>query len=347
VLKTNKKEGILMKSTPAVTALNRGKFPRKALAGACLGAVLLLSGQAQAGLFDWLKPKPDTYTQTQYPIVLTHGLFGFGSIAGINYWHGIPNELRRSGAQVYVAQLSAENSNEVLGEQLIDELEDWSAQSGAKKFNLIGHSQGGGTIRYVAAVRPDLVASVTTVGASHKGSGVADLIDVIPEGLGLRTAISTVVNTFGSVINLLGGNRPNRPQDSLAALGSLTTKGAADFNRRFPLGIPTTACGGGAPEANGMKFYSWTGNTAVTTAFIDPTDSGMAAGSLVNRTLGKGDSDGLAPVCGAHFGKVIRDNYRMNHLDEVNQILGLTSLLETSPVTLYRAHANRLKGDGL
>jgi triacylglycerol lipase len=47
------------------------------------------------------------------------------------------------------------------------------------------------------------------------------------------------------------------------------------------------------------------------------------------------------------MGKVIRDNYRMNHLDEVNQTFGLTSLFETDPVTVYRQHANRLKNDGL
>jgi triacylglycerol lipase len=44
---------------------------------------------------------------------------------------------------------------------------------------------------------------------------------------------------------------------------------------------------------------------------------------------------------------VIRDNYRMNHLDEVNQFIGLTSLFETSPVTVYRQQANRLKNAGL
>jgi len=44
---------------------------------------------------------------------------------------------------------------------------------------------------------------------------------------------------------------------------------------------------------------------------------------------------------------VIRDDYAMNHLDEVNQTIGLTNLFETNPVTIYRQHANRLKGLGL
>ncbi|MNG20982.1 Lactonizing lipase precursor [compost metagenome] len=58
-------------------------------------------------------------------------------------------------------------------------------------------------------------------------------------------------------------------------------------------------------------------------------------------------NDGLVGRCSSHLGQVIRDNYRMNHLDEVNQTFGLTSLFETDPVTVYRQHANRLKNAGL
>ena len=59
------------------------------------------------------------------------------------------------------------------------------------------------------------------------------------------------------------------------------------------------------------------------------------------------DNDGLVGRCSSHFGQVIRDNYRMNHLDEVNQVLGLTSFFESSPPSVFRAHANRLKNAGL
>jgi triacylglycerol lipase len=44
---------------------------------------------------------------------------------------------------------------------------------------------------------------------------------------------------------------------------------------------------------------------------------------------------------------VIRDNYFQNHLDEVNQLLGLVSIFESNPKTLFRNHANRLKNLGL
>ena len=39
--------------------------------------------------------------------------FGFDSVLGIDYFYGIPDALRQSGAKVYVAQVSAANSTEV------------------------------------------------------------------------------------------------------------------------------------------------------------------------------------------------------------------------------------------
>lgn len=59
------------------------------------------------------------YTQTRYPIVLVHGFLGWDSIGPYDYWFGIADALRRDGAQVYVAQVTASNSTEVRGEQLL------------------------------------------------------------------------------------------------------------------------------------------------------------------------------------------------------------------------------------
>jgi triacylglycerol lipase len=36
----------------------------------------------------------------------------------------------------------------------------------------------------------------------------------------------------------------------------------------------------------------------------------------------------------------------MNHLDEVNQTVGIHGLGETDPLTVFRTHANRLKNAG-
>ncbi|HRQ64866.1 MAG TPA: triacylglycerol lipase [Xanthomonadaceae bacterium] len=181
------------------------------------------------------------YTRTQHPIVLVHGLLGFDSLLGVyDYWFLIPGELRAGGARVYVAQVSASHSSTVRGEQLVAYLETLRAIHGHQRFNLIGHSHGGPTIRYAASVRPDLVASVTSVGSPHTGSAVADGIRAgVEPGSPLESLVAGLVNALSHFIALLSGNMD--PQDALAALASLDTPGAAAFNALHPQGLPATA----------------------------------------------------------------------------------------------------------
>ena len=80
------------------------------------------------------------------------------------------------------------------------------------------------------------------------------------------------------------------------------------------------------------------------TNVLDTSDPFMAALSLAFLFE---PNDGLVSRCSARLGQAIRENYRMNHLDEVNQVLGLTHLFETNPPTVFRRHANRLKNRGL
>lgn len=283
------------------------------------------------------------YTQTRHPIVLVHGLLGFDSLLGVyDYWYGMPSELRAGGARVYVADVSASNFSEVRGEQLIRQLDSLRAIHGHAKFNLIGHSHGGPTIRYVAAVRPDLVASVTSIGAPHTGSKVADALDTtLPAGSPLRPLVAGFVNALSGFIEFLSGSRD--PQNALGALASLSSRGAADFNRRFPQGMPATACGQGAAVVNGIRYYSW-GGTAVLTNVLDAGDPLLGAGSLF---FGFEQNDGLVGRCSSHLGVVLRDDYPWNHLDQVNQVLGLTRWFTPDPKSVLRAHANRLKNAGL
>ncbi len=277
------------------------------------------------------------YTQTRYPIVLVHGLFGFDSLGPLEYFYGIPGALRSGGAQVYVTSVSAANSTEVRGEQLLLQVRQILAATGAEKVNLIGHSHGGPTSRYVASVRPDLVASVTSIGGVNKGSRVADLLVGAAPDL-----VYSVGNALGGLLGLISGSS-SLPQDAYAAAQSLSTAGTATFNARHPAGLPATACGEGAHQANGVYYFSWSGATPYTNIF-DPADPFLAVTSIA---FGGAKNDGLVASCSSHLGRVIRDDYWMNHLDEVNQMVGITHLFETSPVTLFRQHANRLQGMGL
>ena len=106
--------------------------------------------------------------------------------------------------------------------------------------------------------------------------------------------------------------------------------------------MPATACGEGAAVVNGIRYYSWSG-TGILTNALDVSDAALALTSLFYAEA----NDGLVGRCSSHLGTVIRDNYFQNHLDEVNQVLGLVSIFESNPTTLFRSHANRLKNAGL
>jgi triacylglycerol lipase len=283
-----------------------------------------------------------TYTKTKYPIVLEHGLAGFDELFGVySYWFGIVGELEDGGATVFTTTVSQLNSTEARGEQLIDQIEVITAITGKPKVNLIGHSHGGLDVRYVAAVRPDLVASVSSVATPHKGAALADFLRAnVQNGSFTESVVAYFANSLGTVIGLLTGH--TNPQDAVAALDSLTAAGLATFNAHYPQGVPLTACGQGAATVNGIKYYSWSG-TGVLTNALDVSDAALGLSSFFYPEA----NDGLVGKCSSHLGTVIRDNYFQNHLDEVNQVLGLVSIFESNPTTLFRAHANRLKTAGL
>ncbi len=269
--------------------------------------------------------------QTKFPIVLVHGLMGWDTILGLDYWYQIPAALRKSGATVLVAKVSAVNDNNVRGEQLLKQLQAWSAANGYKKFNLIGHSQGGPTARYVAGVAPTLIASVTTVQSPH----TVDTTE--PDSIvSLLSTSPGLFATVGKLIDWISGHGA-LPQDP-AALSAWAANTAA-FNAQWPAGMPTAYCGQGAELAeNGVRYYSIAGHTAKTNAW-DPSDLLFKEGVV--------PSDGLVPVCAAHWGRVLRDDYPWNHFDGVNQFFGLIGKGAPDPVSFYLQQATRLKALGL
>ena len=268
---------------------------------------------------------------------------GFDDVLGIDYFYRIPEQLSKDGAMVFTTSVSSLNSSEQRGEQLLLQVEQILALTGAQKVNLIGHSQGAQSIRYVASIKPELVASVTSVGGVNFGSPVADIVrEGLTPGSNLEGVAKSAFDAFGGLIALLSGNS-QLPQDAIGALESLTTQGALAFNQKYPEGLPQSPCQQGPLRArNDVYYFSWSGTRAFTNIF-DPSDAALGVTSL----LIPGDDDGLVSRCSSHLGYVIKDNYRMNHLDEVNQILGFHHLFETDPMTIYRQHANRLKNMGL
>ncbi|MBB3167519.1 lipase family alpha/beta hydrolase [Simiduia aestuariiviva] len=304
----------------------------------------------------------DTSGRTQHPIVLVHGLSGFDSILA-DYFYGVKGALRNVGATaVYTPQVTAFASNEARGEELLAYVEDLLAVTGAQKVNLIGHSQGGPTARYVASVRPDLVASVTSVGSPHFGSPVADLIKDSP----LEGPALAIGNAVGALLAALSGDG-SQQQNAMGALASLNTAGAHAFNAQFPQGLRQGSCkktptynagswwwpnyvkdysvNDGPRVVNGVRYYSWSGTytPAFDSNVLDPTDAFLG---LTWLSIGEAN-DGLVGRCSSHMGQVIRDDYTLNHMDEINGLFGLRGLWSTNPVQLYVSHARRLKAAGL
>ncbi|MFJ3524030.1 esterase/lipase family protein [Pseudomonas sp. NPDC090203] len=289
---------------------------------------------------------------TQYPIVLVPGLLGFVKLVVYPYWFGIASALRRGGATVIPVMVSAVNSSEIRGEQLLERIEEILRETGAQKVNLIGHSQGALTIRYVAGVRPDLVASVTSVAGPNHGSELADFLEEhFPVSKLRGRMVHAVIRLSTLALALLDtGYRGTRlPTDVHAAHGSLTSKGVAKFNALFPQGLPLEWGGQGPELVNGVRYYSWSGT-------LQPglTDRGKNLFDTTNLTCRmfartftrERESDGMVGRFSSHLGTVIGDNFPLDHFDIVNQHLGLVGK-GAEPVRLFMEHAARLKSVGL
>jgi len=306
--------------------------------------------------------KADTLGDTAYPIVLVHGLSGFDSALS-DYFYGVRGALADVGSvQVYTPQITGYETSEVRGEELLAYLEELSAVTGAAKFNLIGHSQGGIDSRYVASVRPDLVASVTSVGSPHFGSGTADFIKDSP----LESTALSIGNAVGAFLAALTGD-DSQQSDAMGSLEALNSTDAAIFNAKYPEGLRQGACqqtpsynagswwwpnwvsdysvNDGDHQVNGVAYYSWTGtyNPIFDSNVLDLADGLL---SVTYLTIDE-ENDGLAGRCSTHLGKVIRDDYTMNHADEINGMFGLRGLWSANPLQLYKDHARRLTAAGL
>lgn len=295
-----------------------------------VAALMMVAGVANAG----------TYSQTKYPIVLAPGVLGFDKVLGIEYFYGIAGSLRGEGATVFNTSASAFNTSEARGEQLLSQVRTVLAVTGAQKVNLIGHSHGGFSARYVAGVIPGRVASVTTVGSPVKGTPVGNLMQQAVDTPWVGGLANTILNAFSTLLTTIAGNSWN--EDFKGSMASLSTAGAAAFNAKFPAGVPTTACGEGAYTGNGQRFYSMGGTSVITNVF-DPLDTFFGVTSLAMNEA----NDGLVGRCSNHFGDVVRDNYPWNHGDEINHLFAVRGLFTPEPKAAYRSQANRLKNAGL
>ncbi|MDO5769366.1 MAG: triacylglycerol lipase [Psychrobacter sp.] len=310
-------------------------------------------------------PATSDYTKTDYPIVMTHGLTGWTRLYNIlDYWYGIPETLTSGGSEVYITKTTAAQDTEFRGEELLTQVKAILTVTGKDKVNLFGHSHGGLDIRYVAAVAPDKVASVTAVSSPEQGSKMADwVIKMVTEGsvksgygdgeFNKRSvAALNWFNRLGKRIDTGSGATLEtlQQQDAWAAVVALSTDyNKRYFNAKYPQAMPSHYCGQPtATKVNGVAYYSFSGVGTILDGITNPLDPSDYMLALTGLSFPKDDpNDGLVSSCSSRLGYVIRDNYKMNHLDSVNQVLGIVAWQETNPLAIYRAQVNRLKLAGL
>ncbi len=325
---------------------------KKIITAACMAATAVFSAASHAeGCSQWWGTSGG-YTDTKYPILMVHGITGFDSIGGlIGYFHTVPMNLCRSGADVKVAAVSPFNDSEQRGRTLANDINS-NKYGNAAKFNIFAHSQGSPTARAAITFDANMnasgkgrIASVTSVDGVNKGSKTADMVrGIIPVDSSIEGGVGALANAMGTLIGWLSGN--SNSQDSVAALETLTTRGTNALNARHPYGVASGYCTNDRAETvtvkgNKIRMYSWAGKSVFTNV-LDPLD-----GFLVTTSLAfKGEtSDGLVSECSQKLGKYL-GAYNANHIDAINHVLGVTHLFH-NPVTPYRTQANRLKNAGL
>ncbi len=320
---------------------------------AALGLSFAAQTQAAASATQVIEKTKSDYAKTKYPILMVHGWLGWSRIGtdsiGLDYWYQILPDMARNGSNVFAAQLSPANTTMHRGEQLIHQVEDVLAITGKKKLNLIGHSHGGPTVLYVAATQPQYIASITGVAGTYHGSKVAD--DIQNNSLS-RTAFNILGDYIVGPLIALGQLKPELEIDFDASMKSLTQTGSNTFNATVAQQMvkdgvlaSTENCNKNLKQqdSKGIHYYSWTGVAQATNA-LDIDTILMQLGPL---SYDNKDNDGMVSRCSAFMGKVIHDQYKLNHTDLANMMFGLKGMFAPDPVALYRQHANRLKLQGL
>jgi len=245
---------------------------------------------------------------TRYPIVLVHGLLGFGQL-GIGrenakyYFKGVREDLTRLGYSVFLTKVGDRDGVAVRAAQLKRRIN--RITSG--KVNIIAHSMGGLDARYMIAHldMANRVASLTMISTPHRGSAYADW-GVEHVGGALK-----LFKTLGIEIQ---------------ALYDLTTDACKKLNE-------TT------PDSPGVKYISYSGS--------QPHKKICTYLRSAHKVILKaeGPNDGLVSVRSAKWGEY-RGNLAADHLNQICRKGPLERKETFDGPAFYRKLAADLKREG-
>ncbi len=262
-----------------------------------------------------------------YPIVLAHGFFGFEDFAGsgfLTYFYGVKDDLAKRGETlVFTPAVDPFNDSTTRGKELVMRVQETLAKTGHAKVNLIGHSQGGLDARVVAHDRPDLVASVITVGTPHGGAPIADIAAKLVTDARFSEVIDALAKLVGGALWSAAGEKTSLIRGFL----QFTKPAVADFAAAYAdaPGIPYFSVAGRTALNDGGTacvtkdapafITKWNPTRDTTDALLKLTET-VTAGGLANHP-----NDGLVRVVDAKHGTFL-GCVPADHLDEMGHLLG-------------------------
>lgn len=212
------------------------------------------------------------------------------------------------------------------GEQLLAQVKNIPGPvGGPARSTLIGHSHGGPTIRYVAGVAPQLVASATSVAGVNQG---------LSRGRHrARRGACRVGQRNGSEHRRHRAGRHDQPALWRHRLAT-DAHGSAGFPHHPRAPPSSTRNFLKASRRTAATVLNWSAACATThgpgtktaTNLLDPSDAFLVT---LGWTFGEAN-DGLVSACSSRLGKHLGD-YRQNHLDEVKPDGGATRLVLCRP----------------
>jgi len=256
---------------------------------------------------------------TPTPIVLHHGLFGFGNFklgpVAVSYFRGVDRALAERGHPLIVPRVHPTGSIERRAGRLKAVIERESAARGldGRRVVVVAHSMGGLDARHMVTHlgMARRVAAIVTVSTPHRGSSYADWC---------LTHLCERLGAF-KVTDLLGLD--------VSAVNDLTRDACARFNAA-------------TPDAAGVRYYS------VAAARPRHRVAPVFYHSHGVVTANEGENDGLVSVASAQWGECL-GTWAADHLHVIGRRLA-PELLEpvTGDIAPYYLRAmDRLAADGV
>lgn len=214
---------------------------------------------------------------TRYPIVLIHGI-ALRDFQYLNYWGRIPKILSERGADIYYGHQQAWDTIENNAGHIKERIEQVLAETGMEKVNIIAHSKGGLDARYLISAlhMEDKVATLTTISTPHRGSGLIELLEKLPD-----SAYREIAGLVDKGFRKVGDKAP----DCYHASKQLSRSFCARFNEMYP---------------NSPKVYYQSYASVMKCALSDYI---MAIPHILLFWAEKGKSDGLVTVESAKWGE--------------------------------------------